>query len=245
MRNNRTERITQRIMLLLSALLFSACQEAIKENRFISNNYSDIQKTYFFETALNPEDNRIHKWEKPVINYSIKGNFNKEEVHFIKQTMVQLAIMHHLPKFEFQETTGDITFLMPAKAEDVQKAFGKTQAINGVMIPLKTTRDGYHKKVAIWVKPGMSLLNTEITIQHELMHALGLNSHPKTFHENISAALGDRYFSFQHRPIDTISAKLPDIDVAALSILYHDAVKVGLNRTQTAQLIGLHILPSE
>lgn len=226
-----------RLFPVLIIILLISCRQSTKEELAISNKFSPIQKTYFIETAFTETYKFISKWEKAVISYSITGNFKKEEINFIKNMMANLPKIDDLPQFKYSENAADIIFDMPVEVDEVQKEYDKTEPIRGITLPVSQTANGYRDKVKILVKPKQSLVDTQITIQHEFMHALGLNGHPKTIYKDISSALGRRYFS--GLSVDTIPSKIPDLDSAALSILYNKAIKVKMHKKEAALLIDL------
>lgn len=218
-------------------LLLYSCDGNVEVHEALSKEFTTIEKKYFIETAVGKGHRFITKWNKPVISYSMHGAFKNSDIVFIKNTILNLPKSKTLPKFKFIDTAGDIIFYMPKNIKDFNSAQKMDVEIYG-FTRTKTTLDGYFKTAKIFIAPSQSELNNQITIQHELMHALGLNGHPSSDFGQ-TTALGKRYFT-SSTYTGTISSVLPGLDSAALLILYNPVVPTLKRLKYISMLVGIN-----
>ena len=218
-------------------LLLYSCDGYVEVNETLSKEFTAIEKKYFIETAVGKGHMFITKWNKPVITYSIQGAFKNSDIVFIKNTILNLPKSKTLPEFKFINKVGDIIFYMPESIKGFKSVQTIDVEIHG-FVRAETTFGGYYKTAKIFIAPFQSELDIQITVQHELMHALGLNGHPRSdFGE--TTALGKRYFT-RSASLDTISSALPGLDSAALLILYNPAVPTLKHLKYISALVGIN-----
>lgn len=224
-------------IIIITAFL-SSCEVQTKPDKSIISRFKEIERVYFIESAYEKKFDFILKWNRPVISYSINGVFNDKDITFIKETLNNISTIKGLPKFQFSKGIGDMIFYMPTDPNDVQVLYeDEATAIRGLMQPVLISNDGYFQSVKIYIKPKQASLDTQITIHHELMHALGLMGHPKSSFKQ-SSALGVRYFTLNNS--DTISPIIPKLDSSALILLYNKHIAVKQRKRGIKTLIGLN-----
>lgn len=223
--------------LISILMLLYSCDGSVEINKPLSKDFSTTDKKYFIETALGKGHRVIKKWNRTVITYSIHGAFNKIDIAFIKTTISNLPKSKTIPKFKFIRKDGDVIFYMPKSIKEFKSEQTIGVEVRG-FVQANSTLGGYLNRAKIYIAPFRSELYTQITIQHELMHALGLNGHPSSdFRE--TTALGQRYLTMASS-MDTISSTLPRLDSAALLILYDPAVPTLKRIKYISELVGVN-----
>lgn len=214
---------------------FVSC-ETVDTNITLSRNYTLKVKKYFIACSYDNDNTRILKWNKKEVSYSIKG-FNQKHTNFIHAVFQNLQYIKNLPKFSYRQSGGDVTFYMP----ETEKEFIDNQQFNGNIrgyINFRNGFSGYFSKVRIHVKPtNTDDLTIQITLQHEILHALGLAADPIQ-KLNESSALGRRFFSYSD-PWDKISPVYPQIDIACLKLLYDSLIPIKERKPYIEKLLGI------
>ncbi|KQM66492.1 hypothetical protein ASE74_08835 [Pedobacter sp. Leaf216] len=219
-------------ILICLFLFLHSCKSDRQLDKKFAIKFTKNQKLYFVETAYDKGVN--HKWVKGNITYALGSKFEPSEQDFIKKTMDYISSLKNLPQMRLTEGHGDITFYKPTTtvafnnlAKDAYLWRGFTRS--------EYNLDNTPKKSDIFIKTDQTNLNIEITIQHELMHTLGLLCHPNTkFLE--SSALGRRFFNSSD---PKILPNLPELDSKALIILYDKRFLSRSKQTEAKEILGL------
>lgn len=230
----RIKRCFLKGVVLVPLMVFS-CQSS-EGDSYLVENYPEWARQYFIASSFEGGNQVVGKWNKKSVSFSIEG-FSDKNRDFIKATFYNLSLLKNLPLFMAVDNEADISIRMPSSEVDFINSHTLRQDLRGFTDFVKD-KSGYFRTVRIGINPKQSDQNIQISLHHEIMHALGFLGHPDVDVKE-SSVLGVRYLG-KMDPENKISPIFPQIDQRCLELLYEERMPIIIYRKQAEIFLGLN-----
>lgn len=220
-------------LFLIISVFCSACVKG--SGNYFAERYTETVRKYFVEYAFDDTQHSVGKWPKKQVTYSVK-NFPLNHQIFIIRSFEGLSKLKNLPVFKLVKQDADITLHL----YDSELAFAERHKMKETLrgfTAFGKDGQGYFTDVSIGINPNQEDQDLQISIHHELMHALGFLAHPVT-ELSESTVLGIRYLS-KFDAKNKISPILPQIDQRMLELLYEDSLPLLASKAKVENLLGM------